>query len=396
RRYVSREKLCLRGTTDYWVNDALGLPFFVVSKPLAEGLGAAILEDIVPQLIEQVPGQPAEAELAADPCQYRFVMIFDREGASHSLLSALWEQRVAAITYRKRVGENWSETEFSEVEVTHPGGQVTRMRLASRMSELTSGKQSIPVLEVRRLSENGHQTAIITTAMRLKTPEIAARMFSRWCQENFFAYMMEHYDLDGLVQYGVEEIPGTKQVVNPAWRRLDQQIRTLRAQLRREQARLGTHVIKVEALDAQAQGERLLEIQRMDEEIEVLKVKRREVPRKVSLDELSEEDRPSQLRPLGKMFTDTIKMIAYRAETSMVGLLRPHLTKEEEARALIRELFVSSADLRPSKEDNTLHVRVHRMASPVHDRAIHALLEALNEQNFHHPETEMKILYTLS
>ncbi|MDT9232097.1 putative transposase, partial [Limnospira sp. PMC 1242.20] len=84
------------------------------------------------------------------------------------------------------------------------------------------------------------------------------------------------------------------------------------------------------------------------------------------------------------------------AETSMVGLLRPHLTKEEEARALIRELFVSSADLRPSKEDNTLHVRVHRMASPVHDRAIHALLEALNEQNFHHPETEMKILYTLS
>jgi prepilin-type processing-associated H-X9-DG protein len=32
RRYVSRERLCLRGTTDYWVNDALGRPFFVVSK----------------------------------------------------------------------------------------------------------------------------------------------------------------------------------------------------------------------------------------------------------------------------------------------------------------------------------------------------------------------------
>jgi prepilin-type processing-associated H-X9-DG protein len=24
RRYVARQKLCLRGTTDYWVNDALG------------------------------------------------------------------------------------------------------------------------------------------------------------------------------------------------------------------------------------------------------------------------------------------------------------------------------------------------------------------------------------
>lgn len=32
RRYVSRERLCLRGTTDYWVNDAVGRPFFVVGK----------------------------------------------------------------------------------------------------------------------------------------------------------------------------------------------------------------------------------------------------------------------------------------------------------------------------------------------------------------------------
>ena len=30
RRYVARQKLCLRGTTGYWVNDALGQPFFVV------------------------------------------------------------------------------------------------------------------------------------------------------------------------------------------------------------------------------------------------------------------------------------------------------------------------------------------------------------------------------
>ena len=32
RRFVSRERLCLRGTTDYWVNDAIGRPFFYVEK----------------------------------------------------------------------------------------------------------------------------------------------------------------------------------------------------------------------------------------------------------------------------------------------------------------------------------------------------------------------------
>ena len=40
RRYVSRQKLCLRGTTDYWLNDALGRPFFVISKAVTEGLDA--------------------------------------------------------------------------------------------------------------------------------------------------------------------------------------------------------------------------------------------------------------------------------------------------------------------------------------------------------------------
>jgi len=396
RRYVSREKLCLRGTTDYWVNDALGRPFFVVSKALSEGLGAALLEDIVPQLLEQVPGQPDEAELAVDPHLHRFVIIFDREGSNHKLLSALWEKRIGAITYRKRVEEDWPETEFAEVEVPHPGGQVTRMRLASQLGELKAGKQSMPVLEVRRMSESGHQTAIITTAMSLKIPEIAARMFSRWCQENFFGYMMEHYDLDGLVQYGAEEIPGTKQVINPKWRLLDKEVRDLRAQLRREQARFGTHVIKTETIDAETQGDRLQEIQQLEEKIARVKAQRREVKRKVCIEDLPEEERPTQLRPLGKLFTDTVKMIAYRAETAMVGLLRPYLAKEEEARALIRELFVSSADLRPSTEDNTLYVFVHRMASPAHDRAIEALLEKLTQENFRHPETGMKILYRLS
>ncbi len=44
RRYVSRERLCLRGTTDYWINDALGRPFFVVSKAVTDGLAAVLLE----------------------------------------------------------------------------------------------------------------------------------------------------------------------------------------------------------------------------------------------------------------------------------------------------------------------------------------------------------------
>jgi prepilin-type processing-associated H-X9-DG protein len=38
RRYVSRQRLCLRGVSNYWVNDILGRPFFIVEKQIDAGL----------------------------------------------------------------------------------------------------------------------------------------------------------------------------------------------------------------------------------------------------------------------------------------------------------------------------------------------------------------------
>ncbi|TVS21077.1 MAG: hypothetical protein EA424_00720 [Planctomycetaceae bacterium] len=396
RRYVSRQKLCLRGTTDYWVNDALGRPFFVVSQTLTDGLAVTLLDQIVPELLTSVPDQPSEAQLAADPLLHRFVVIFDREGSGHRLLSTLWKQRIGAITYRKAVKDLWPTEEFCEVEVPVPGGGATRMQLATRQTMLMAGLASLPVLEVRRLTQTGHQTAIITTAQRLKSPAVAGRMFSRWCQENFFGYMMEHYDMDGLVQYGSEKIPGTTQVINPAWRALDKAVRGTLGRIRKLHAELGAQILRSEGCDIEQRAERLHDIQRLEADAAELRLQRRQTPRKVTLDELPESERPRQLRPLGKMFTDTVKMIAYRAETALVGLLRPHLAKEEEARALIRELFVSSADLEPDEKENTLTIRIHRMACPAHDKAIAALLADLTQTAFRHPETGMRLIYQLA
>ena len=396
RRYVSRERLCLRGTTDYWINDALGRPFFVVSKAITDGLAATLLEEIAPELLRSVPAQPSAAELAADPLLHRFVVIFDREGSTHSLLSKLWEQRIGAITYRKAVKDLWPESAFSEIEVPVPGGGVTRMKLASKQTTLSAADASIPVLEIRRLTKTEHQTAIITTAQRLNSPVIAGRMFARWCQENFFGYMMQHYDIDGLVQYGGEDLPGTLEIVNPAWRTCDKDVKDARRDIQKRHAALGAATLQDDGNDIQARAEQLQDIQRLETDLADLRYKRRNTPRKVPLASLPENERPRQLAPLGKVLTDTVKMIAYRAETALVALLRPHLAKEEEARALIRELFVSSADLVPNEQENTLTVRIHRMTCPAHDKAISALLAELTQTNFHHPETGMRLIYELA
>ena len=395
KRFVSRQKLCLRGTTDYWVNDALGRPFFVVSKAVTEGLATTLLDEIVPDLLEQVPMQPSEAELAADPLLHRFVVIFDREGFSGPLLSKLWEHRIGAITYRKRVTDEWPQTDFAQIDVPIPGGGTRRMRIAKREVVLTVGGACIPALEVRRLTDTGHQTSIVSTARRLQEVVVAGRMFSRWCQENFFAYMMEHYDIDGLVQYGSEQIPGTTLVMNPEWRTLDKAVKAARKKLRKLHATQGAWTLNNTDADVQDHAELHQDIQQVKTDIDALQKQRRQTPRKVEINSLPEEQRPKQLLPLAKILTDTVKMIAYRAETALVGILRKHLKKEDEARALIRELFVSSADLVPNEQENTLTVLIHRMACPAHDKAIAALLDELTQTSFKHPETGARLIYEL-
>jgi len=94
RRYVTRQRLCLRGTTDYWVNDAIGRPFFLIEKPIDPGLIQVIEHEIVPQLLKEVPNQPDEKAFEADAHLCRFVLVFDREGYSPDFFARMWRKKL--------------------------------------------------------------------------------------------------------------------------------------------------------------------------------------------------------------------------------------------------------------------------------------------------------------
>jgi len=67
RCYIARQRLCMRGTTDYWVNDALGQPFFSIERPIDHSLLEVLRNDIVNRLLKDVPSQPTAEELKSDP-----------------------------------------------------------------------------------------------------------------------------------------------------------------------------------------------------------------------------------------------------------------------------------------------------------------------------------------
>ena len=95
------------------------------------------------------------------------------------------------------------------------------------------------------------------------------------------------------------------------------------------------------------------------------------------------------------MFSDTIKMIAYRSETAMANILKQALSKEDDARRLICDLMRSEADLVPDEKNSILNIYLHRMANPKADKAVQYLLDTLNENESYYPGTKWLLRYRL-
>ena len=404
RKYVSRERLCLRGMCDYWVNDATGNPFFVVEKTIDPGMLQTLRSDIVPQLLHDVPNQPSRENLKDNPALSRFILVFDREGYSPAFFKQMWaKHRISCITYHKYPDDAWPEEWFVEQEVVMPRGETVTLHLAEMGSLIGTGKDAIWVKEVRKLTSSCHQTSLISTAYALPHKELAARMFSRWCQENFFGYMMHHFAIDLLTEYGTEDLPAHQEVINPTWRKLTKLKNSIQSKLKYRQARFGEMTIhpKVEEDTkryrkwVQKKADLLEEIQHFENELNGIKVELKEIPHRISWENLKEDDKFQQLVPGRKHLLDTVKMIGYRAETAMAGMLLGPTVDTPAARQLLQDLFVSEADIIPDTENKQLLVKVHAGPRPAVNKSLRELFEKLNESEIIYPGTDLKLVYEI-
>ena len=400
RHYVARERLCLRATTDYWINAMDGQPFLYVNKEVDPGLIATLQQDVIPWLEASVAKTPEqERRLAEDARTHWFTLVFDREGYSPELFAQMWKKRIAILSYHKFPQDDWPREEFTTHGVLLAGGETVTMQLAERGSQLSN---KLWLREIRKLTDSGHQTSILTTNFQAPMTTLAVSLFARWSQENFFRYMREHYSLDRLIEYGTEPIPDAISVVNPAWRKLDSQIRSQAGQRYRLAAQFGALALSEAPTESQVQGFQQRkghlqeEIQVLDLEIDNLKQLRKKTEHHIPVKSLPEEDRFTRLRTERKHFIDTLKMIAYRAESSMASLLGEHMARGgDDARALLRQIFQTEADLTPDLAAKTLTVRLHHLTQAAHDRAIEQLLVDLNATQTVFPGTKLTLVFKL-
>jgi len=400
KHYVARQRLYQRATVDYWINAMDGQPFCYTNQPVDHGLVAALREDLAPWLeANLVVSAEHQQRMDADPQVPRFTLIFDREGYSPDLFEELWERRIAVITYHRYPKDDWPEEEFREETVELVRGVEVQLKLAER--EILLSRKKLPVREVRRLAEGGRQISMVSTHPGGEGQRLAALLFARWSQENYFRYMRQHFGLDALVEYGTEAMPDTVFTVNPVWREINAKVRQKLAQWRRLKAVLGAATLERElsesaVLEYQLQQGQLQErSEDLQKELEVLKEQRKAAPHHVLVKDLPEEHAFARLRSERKQFLDTIKMISYRAETSMVSIVREKLARTDDGRALLQQIFTTPVDLIPDLQQQTLTVKLHHLTQRAHDDVIRHLCEELNATETLFPGTGLKLIYKL-
>ncbi|MCK5277741.1 MAG: hypothetical protein KAK04_04370, partial [Cyclobacteriaceae bacterium] len=349
KRFVSREKLCLSGTTEFWVNEESGMPLMVITGELNEKLKEAI-GIIIEKLKEEIA-------IPADTNQPHFTLVFDRESYEPKWFKYLWKKhKIAVITYRKNVKDKWNEDLFVDTETQLFNNNVT-MQLCEMGTQL-SGEW---FREIRKLSESGHQTAILTTHPNLTIHHIAGKMFSRWTQENYFKYMLENFDFDKMIEYGTEEIDQKRTTPNPEYRKLTNQLKKAREKKARLEAKMYNKIesendktIEEVKNDMINTSDLIEKINTYNEEIAVLIERRSKKPSRVSLAEMPQEHRYNKLKQESKKFKNAIVMLAYRAETALYNISKEFFKgAENNGRMLLKEIFSSDADMIPDYKNNT-------------------------------------------
>jgi len=379
KHHVQQRGRPMPGTQDFHVNDRRADPLFFVTAEATESLLATLDSTLLPE-VRRLVGP-----------RRRVTIAFDREGWSPKLFAKWKKKSFDVLTYRKGEQSRWQKRFFKMVKGT-VGGEKIEYCLAEREVKLTNG---LKVREIRRLTNDGHQTAVITTNDKLPLLAVAQRMFSRWRQENFFRYMRHEFALDHLCTHKVEPADPKRIVPHPERTRLEKKLKAVRA----TRTRLLERAFELAPGKTTRVGKRQVDevgldqlIRQRETEAHKLAARIAKLPKHVPIEEVLEPNQIVQLERERKVFVDAIKLVAYRAESSLARLVEPFFKRhEDEARKFLKSIFTATADIIPDQRNRRLTVRFHGLASPRATRALGELCALVNEDATLYPGSDLRL-----
>ncbi len=377
KTHAARIHAVVSATTDYWVNDQMGDPLFVVTAQANAGV-----VKILPGLLDQI------RQLVGNR---RVTVVFDRGGYSPKLFVKILAAGFDILTYRKGRWRKVPRRAFKTRRAVVDGRRLKYV-LADQEVRLLGGK--LRLRQVVRLCDD-HQTPVLTSRRDLGAVEVAYRMFERWRQENFFKYLREEFLLDALVDHGVEPDDPAREVPNPKRIDIDERLKNVRAEITAFQRQI-LAANALEAVGVEPKVDRNALAHKIAAKVQralALDARRKRIPRRVPVAQTTDED-IIKLATQKKHLTNVIKLVAYQAESELVRMIAPHYRRaDEEGRTLVQSALASTADIKVS--DTDLLVTLAQLSSPHRSRALQALCEQLNATATVFPGSRLRLRYAV-
>ncbi len=385
KAHVARMRISMPATLETWVADTNGDPIFAVIAPPSASTAAEVRR-LLPELKQLVGGR-------------RTTVVFDRGGWSPDLFAELTGNNFDVLTYRKGTIRPEPAAAFTDHRFTDERGVEHRFKLADRRVRIRlsaagakrHGRKTITLRQIVRLSPDGHQTHILTSRHDLPAAEIAARMFNRWRQENYFRYARAHFALDALDTYTTTDDNPDRSVPNPAKRAATRRVRQLEQVVADAEATLGRHRNAPQQLSATLdQLEATLD--ELRDQLADARQANADTPARLPLAQVAPDAR--LLDSETKLVTHACRIAAYNAESALARLVAPHYARaNDEARSLIREALSCAGDLRLA--DGRIHVTLNPLSAPRRTRALAAICQLLTDTHTVYPGTDLVLSYSV-
>lgn len=350
-----QDKRVRPGTSDYYVHDLDGRPVLRVTEP-SHGHLTDFLRPIADKLRRALG------------LETTIVLAFDRGGAYPVAMAELRDAGVHFVTYERKPFPLLSWTVFEPDGVVRIGDEVYTV-YENRRKNLGKGRGRVRRIAV--LTPKGTQINLLAVS-DLPAQTLLRIMLGRWRQENGFKHGNERWGINQLDGRTVVAYDPDTVIPNPARRRLDAAIRVARVRegdARRKLAELPEGHARRDKLEQDI-------VEAMEDQRQLLEL-RPQAPKHIELksSELAGElvHHTSEYKGL----IDIARIACANMESHLAVMLGPSLSRSEEAKKVLANLFAAPGTIRVSAR--TIRITLAPAATEREQQALAQLLERLDD-----------------
>lgn len=332
----ARRRLAEPGQTDVYVHDAAGRALFFINRPLNDHLSK-----VLPKILEEIRSVAQE---------HKILLIFDRGGYSGPLFRQLSQQGVTFLTYLKgrKAKRRFAADRFERRwwEGVDPAGIKKTQRYVYNIYEKGTRVKGAGTLRTLVLQDEKGQIPVLTNSTEMAAAKVVHLLKMRWRQENSFKYLLEHYGVEQLIQYGADYHRDERLVDNPQRAQLRHQIDQLKTEIVFKEAELGQalefndeKVCKtVRGLKRGHSGLRR-EIEELYQRVYRLENRLAQTPTKVPVAQLKSQPWQAIQRTDRRNLVNAIKIATYNAERLLARKFFRHYQDPRDWLSIFRSFF---------------------------------------------------------